>query len=111
MRSADPSVAYRIIVGIGPSWSLLDHHDVLAAVTMWVCGRSPSDGEEQWAAAVARLCFVQAQNRGSPIHTLADEARAVAEVVHDDVSPQFLDAAAAGGETGRTVADDMAAAT
>ena len=111
MQSADPSVAYRIIAGIGPSWSVLDHHEVLDTVTTWVCGRSPSDGEEQWAAAVARLCFVHAQRPDSPIHALADEARAVAEVVHDDDSPQFLDAAVAVGETARTVASDMASAT
>ncbi len=111
MHSADPAVAYRIIGGIGPGWALLDHPDVLDAATRWLCGRSPSDGEGLWAAAVSRLCFVHADRPDSPVHGLADEARAVAELVHDEVSPTFLDAAARAMGAAGTVPHDMAATT
>jgi predicted ATPase len=111
MHSADPSVAYRIIVGVGVSWAALDHHDALDALTAWVCHRSPSDGEELWAAAVARLCVVHAGTPDAPIHVLTDEARAVAEGVHDDVSPRLLDDAQHSLRAARTVLADMAATT
>ncbi|MDO8362453.1 MAG: hypothetical protein Q7V88_06115 [Actinomycetota bacterium] len=90
MHGNDPEVAYRIIVGLGAKWLQLDHAEMLAATTEWVCGRSPSDGEQAWAAAVARLCFVHADRQSSPIHTYAEEALAIAETVHDDLSPQYL---------------------
>ena len=88
-----------------------DHPDALDAATRWLCGRSPSDGEGLWAAAVSRLCFVHADRPDSPVHGLADEARAVAELVHDEVSPTFLDAAARAMGAAGTVPHDMAATT
>lgn len=112
MGTFDPSVAYRIIGGIGVSWSSVDHHEMLARVTAWVSGRSPSDGEERWAAAVARLCFVHALQGDNIIHTFADEARAIAEIAHDDDSQLVLDAAIVAADeaarTAPTVSNDMA---
>ena len=111
MVSANPTVTYRIIVGIGANWPSVDHHDMLNRVTSWICSRSPGDGEERWAAAVARLCAVHALKLDQPIHAFADEARAIAEIVDDEVSQRILDAAADTARTARTVAGDMASAT
>ncbi len=85
------TVAHRIIGSLGNRWSLADHEEMLTDAADWLTGRSPADGEEQWAAAVARLCAAFAERTDAGIHGLAEEARAVAEVVHDDTSARLLD--------------------
>lgn len=110
------SVAHRIIGSLGNRWSLVDHEEMLADAADWLSGRSPADGEEQWAAAVARLCAAFAEQPDLSIHMVAEEARAVAEVVHDDTSARLLDDAIERLETRRreaagTVQLDMAATT
>ena len=80
-----------------------------AARRAWLCTRTPSDGEERWAAAVARLCFDQADDRTAEIHEFADEARAIAEMVDDPESIGFIDRTERRGEaTAGTVRGDMA---
>ncbi|MGB8858665.1 MAG: hypothetical protein WCC60_05390, partial [Ilumatobacteraceae bacterium] len=112
MHSLDPAVAYRIIIGLGDHWVHLERQDVVATIGNWLSSRSPSDGEQQWAAAVARMSLALAHRPESPIHALAEEALAVAEIVHDEVSPGYLARAAAALQTTvETVRTDMAATT
>jgi predicted ATPase len=110
MRSGDPAVAYRILVAVGTMLRPMGHADLADRAARWVCGRSPGDGEEQWAATVARLCFDQASNPEAPIRAFADEARAIAELVGDEVSPGYLDRCDDRnvGVTAGTVEGDMA---
>lgn len=111
MHSIDPEVAYRIIVGLGDHWGQVDRQDVVGGIGQWLSSRSPSDSEQRWAAAVARMSLVLADRPASPIHALAEEALAVAEIVHDLESPEYLERAAAARETAHSVRDDMAATT
>ena len=90
MASDDVSVAYRILIGLGAWWHLLDQADTVDAAAHWICGRSPSDGEERWAAAVARLSYALAAKPGAPVHEFADEARAIAELTGDRISPRYV---------------------
>jgi len=91
MHSSDPTVAYRVLVALGAEMTNLGHPDVVDRAAAWLCSRTPSDGEERWAAAVARLCFDQAEDRTADIHGFADEARAIAEMVDDPRSMTFID--------------------
>jgi predicted ATPase len=91
MHSSDPSVAYRILIALGAQWHDLGQSDVADRAAAWLCARTPSDGEERWAAAVARLCADRAGDRDCPIHAYADEARAIAEIVDDATSVEFID--------------------
>ena len=105
MRSDTPLVAYRILVALGATWSSIGRPEIGDQVANWLSTRSPSDGEEMWAAAVARSCHERAHHPESPIHQFAEEALAIAELVGDHESPRLLAAAA---ETARSVPDDMA---
>ena len=89
-----PSVAYRILIGLGARWHRLDREAAEAAAT-WTTSRSPSDGEERWTAAVSRLSYAFAGQPGHPIHAYAAEARAIAELTGDETSPLYLDFGAA----------------
>ena len=81
-------------------------------IGQWLCQRSPSDSEEQWAAAVARTSLALADHPEAPIHQLAEEALAVAQMVRDVVSPGYLARATATlRSTAETVRTDMAATT
>jgi predicted ATPase len=91
MHSSDPTVAYRILVALGAEMTRLGHPDVADRAAAWLCTRTPSDGEERWAAAVARLCVDRADDRTAEIHRFADEARAIAEMVDDPGSVDFID--------------------
>ena len=91
MGSSDPSVAYRILVALGAELRGLGHPEAADRAAAWLCTRTPSDGEERWAAAVARLCFEQADDPAAEIHAFAEEARAIAEMVNDDISVDFVD--------------------
>ena len=97
-----PSVAYRILVALGDKWSSIGRPEIGEQVAAWLSTRSPSDGEEMWAAAVVRACFERSSDPGSPIHQFADEALAIAELVGDGESSRFLsrhdDAVGAGGQ-------------
>jgi predicted ATPase len=110
MSSADPSVAYRILIALGGQWRHLDHGDVGERAAAWLCTRTPSDGEQRWAAAVARHCSDQADDRDAEIHAFAEEARAIAEMVGDMVSVELVDRSQRGGDdtTVGTVLGDMA---
>ena len=105
MRSDTPLVAYRILVALGATWSSIGRPEIGDQVANWLSTRSPSDGEEMWAAAVARSCHERARHPESPIHQFAEEALAIAELVGDHESPRLLAAAA---ETARSVPGDMA---
>lgn len=96
MTIGPTSAAYRILIGLGPRWHRLDRETAEAA-SAWVAGRSPSDGEENWAGAVSRLCYAFAGQPDQPIHAFADEARAIAELTGDPVSSLYLDFVAAVG--------------
>jgi len=112
MHDSDPAIAYRIIIGLGDHWAALDRPDTVRTVGHWLSERSPSDGEPQWTAAVSRLSLALVNQPDAPIHRLAEEAVAVAEMVHDDVSPTYLARVAEIlRATGGTVASDMAATT
>ncbi|MEQ1703529.1 MAG: hypothetical protein ABMA25_25765, partial [Ilumatobacteraceae bacterium] len=88
-----------------------ERQDVVAALGEWLSGRSPSDSEQQWAAAVARLSLALVDRSESPIHALHEEALAVAEIVHDRDSPGYLARAAALRATAASVRSDMAVTT
>jgi predicted ATPase len=94
MGSFDPSVAYRIIVAIGDRWPVLDRTaatgGIVDSIGNWLCQRSPSDGEEHWAAAVAHVSGASITRPDAPVHRLVEEATAVAELVHDDRSVELL---------------------
>jgi predicted ATPase len=90
MQSDDPTVAYRILGALGAAMTQLGHPDVADRAADWLCTRTPSDGEERWAAAVARLCFDRAGLPGE-IHRFADEARAISEMADDPRSVEFVD--------------------
>ena len=128
MGSAEPSVAYRIIVALGDRWHPGEHTDTIEHAAAWLCGRSPSDGEQLWAAAVARIADTQSTRPDATIHAFTAEAAAIAEMVRDTVSQLVLahasavrsgdhTAAAAANESlrasgvARTVHGDMAATT
>ncbi len=106
MQSDDPSVAYRILIALGVELRGLGHPDVADRAAAWLCTRTPSDGEERWAASVARMCLDQAPNRAAGIHAFADEARAIAEMAEDDLSVEFVERS--DRETVGTVGGDMA---
>lgn len=106
MESGDPSTAYRILVALGPSWTRIGRPEVGEAAATWLSGRSPSDGEEMWAAAVLRACCERAGDPFSPIHRFADEAIAIAELVGDAESPRFL--TPSNSTAGTSVLFDMA---
>ena len=106
-----PTVAYRILVALGAKWSSIGRPEVGERVAMWLSTRSPSDGEEMWAAAVARACFERSSNPDSPIHQFAEEAMAISELVGDVESARFLTGVhRLAGEVGtaRSVRGDMA---
>jgi len=84
MTRRDPTVAYRIIIGIGARLPALGRGDALDAAATWLAGRSPSDGEDRWAAAVARTSVALADRPDAPIHAFIPEALAIAELVRDD---------------------------
>ena len=112
MHGTDPGVAYRVIIGLGDHWVHMDRQDIVGEIGEWLSGRSPSDSEQQWAAAVARMSLALAGRPSSPVHSLAEEALAVAEIVHDDVSPGYLaQAALARRGTGESVVHDIAERT
>jgi predicted ATPase/class 3 adenylate cyclase len=94
MGSEPPTIAYRILVALGATWSSIGHPEVGQRVAHWLSTRSPGDGEEMWAAAVARACAERSDDPTSPIHRFADEALAIAELVGDVVSPRYLAGAA-----------------
>ena len=92
MNATDPSAAYRILVALGASWSAIGRPEVGEQAATWLATRSPSDGEEMWAGAVARACVERAGDPISPIHQYADEALAIAELVGDVESARLLTA-------------------
>jgi predicted ATPase len=106
MESDDPIVAYRILVALGDTWSSIGRPETGEQVAAWLSGRSPSDGEEAWAAAVLRACHERASDPSSPIHQFTDEAIAIAELVGDTDSPRLLTATDTGAAT--SVRSDMA---
>lgn len=88
--SGDPSPAFRIVIGLGAWLHLLEHDEVIAAAARWVAGRPPSDGEERWAAAAARLSYALSADAAAPIGAYDDEAQAIAELVGDPISPLYV---------------------
>ena len=121
MDSFDANVAYRIVVALGGRLRDLGYGDLVDRVATWIGGRSPSDGEALWAGAVAQLCLDQAA-RGAVasaggtgggdggVFALAEEARAIAEMVGDHLTVERFaeaDRLRAGG--GRSDADDPVA--
>ncbi len=108
----DTETAYRILVGLGPRWHRLDR-EVAETAAAWTATRSPSDGEEHWTEAVSRLCYALADKAECPIHALAGEARAIAELTGDLVSPLYLDFrdAAAAADSGHLEAAERLAAS
>jgi predicted ATPase/class 3 adenylate cyclase len=111
IESDRPTIAYRILVALGAKWSSIGRPEVGERAAMWLSTRSPSDGEEMWAAAVARACFERSSDPDSPIHRFAEEAMAISELVGDVQSPRFLIGGhEVAGEVGtaRSVGGDMA---
>jgi len=105
MASDDVAVAYRILVALGATWSAIGRPEIGEQVATWLSGRSPSDGEEAWAAAVLRACRERASDPASPIHQFTDEAIAIAELVGDIESRRLLSTNA---PTATSVGSDMA---
>jgi predicted ATPase len=112
MQSSDPTVAYRILIALGAEMTRLGHPDLADRAALWLCTRTPSDGEDRWAAAVARLCFDRADDPDAGIHGFADEARAISEMVDDPRSIEFIDRSEGRrSATVGTVRGDMAPGT
>lgn len=82
--------AFRLVRALAPRWHELGRWDELAATARWLAGRSPTDGELAWVAAVSRLVFACAGVPDADVHELADEAVAVAALDHDDLSAAYL---------------------
>ena len=111
IESGRPAIAYRILVALGAKWGSIGLPEVGEQAANWLSTRSPSDGEEMWAAAVARACFERSGDPDSPIHQFAEEAVAIAELVGDDESTRWLSEAqqmADEAGTARSVRGDMA---
>ncbi len=113
MAGPDPTVAYRIIRGIGGRLAALGHLEHLVTAATWLTMRSPSDGEDRWAAAIACLAAALHGQPDHPIHTFVPEALAIAELGRDDETATLLRAV---GErtppaTDATVPDDVASQT
>ena len=106
MSSDDPSTAYRILGALGAMWTSIGRPEIGEQAARWLSSRSPSDGEESWAATVLRSCHERAGDPDSPIHCFADEAVAIAELVGDVDSPRLLERP--DGETAGSVHTDMA---
>ncbi len=106
MGSDHPSAAYRILLALGSTWSSIGRPEIGEQAAVWLSTRSPSDGEETWAAAVLRSCRERASDPASPIHRFADEAVAIAELVGDVDSPRLLERL--DDETAPSVPSDMA---
>ena len=94
MAGDDPSVALRILATLGAQWRNLGYPEVADRAAAWLCTRTPSDGEERWAAAVARLCLAQSGDPGAAIHAFADEALAIAELAGDERTVEVLESGA-----------------
>ena len=94
MTGDDPSIALRILATLGAQWRNLGYPDVADRAAAWLCTRTPSDGEERWAAAVARLCRAQSGDPGAAIHAFADEALAIAELAGDRRTVEVLESGA-----------------
>lgn len=107
MTGDDPSVAYRIVIGVGGRLASLGHPERLDDVATWLSTRSPSDGEDRWSAAVARLATALADRPDHVVHDFVPEARAIAELGGDDDTAERLRSL----ETARTVSADMASAS
>ena len=90
MAGDDPSVALRILATLGAHWRNLGYPEVADRAAAWVCTRTPSDGEERWAAAVARLCLAHSGDPDAAIHAFADEALAIAELAGDERTVELL---------------------
>ena len=84
MAGDDPSVALRILAMLGAHWRNLGYPEVADRAAAWVCTRTPSEGEERWAAAVARLCLAHSGDPDAAIHAFADEALPIAELAGDE---------------------------
>lgn len=94
MSGDDPSVALRILAALGAHWRELGYPEVADRAAAWLCTRSPSDGEERWAAAVARLCLAHSMDPAAGIHAFAEEALAVAQLAGDERTAALLDSTA-----------------
>ena len=90
MAGRDPTVAYRIIIGIGARLSALGQGESLDVAARWLAGRTPSDGEDRWAAAIARTSAALADRPDDAIHAFVPEALAIAELVRDDETASLL---------------------
>ena len=110
MGGMDPSVALRILATLGAQWRNLGYPEVADRAAAWLCTRTPSDGEERWAAAVARLCHAQSGDPGAAIHAFAEEALAIAELAGDERTVELLESDARRHDpaTAGTVRGDMA---
>ena len=107
MATDHPTTAYRILVALGATWSSIGRPEIGEQVALWLSSRSPSDGEEAWAAAVLRSCHERAGDPASPIHRFADEAVAIAQLVGDLDSPRLIETV--DEQTAASVPSDMAA--
>lgn len=94
MAGTDPSVALRILATLGAQWRNLGYPEVADRAAAWLCTRTPSDGEERWAGAVARVCLAQSGEPGDAIHAFADEALAIAELAGDERTVEVLESGA-----------------
>ncbi len=90
MAGDDPSVALRILATLGAQWRHLGYPEIADRAAAWLCTRTPSDGEERWAAAVARLGLAQSGDPDAAIHLFADEALAIAELSGDERTVELL---------------------
>lgn len=107
MTGDDPAVAYRIVIGVGGRLAALGHPERLDGIATWLSTRSPSDGEDRWSAAIARMATALADRPSHVVHDFVPEARAIAELGGDDDTAERLRAV----ETARSVSADMAPAS
>ena len=107
MTGDDPAVAYRIVIGVGGRLATLGHPERLDSIATWLSTRSPSDGEDRWSAAIARLATALADRPDHVLHDFVPEARAIAELGNDDDTAERLRTV----ETARSVSADMAPAS
>ena len=110
MAGRDPAVAYRIIIGIGSRLPALGQRESLEIAARWLADRTPSDGEDRWAAAIARTSVALADRPDEAIHAFVPEALAIAELARDDETASLLrePTTTATSGTDRSVTADMA---
>ena len=91
MVALDPTDAYRIITGLAPRWHLIGRFERMQRAATWVLERTPSDGPERWAAALARIAYQAVGTGRTDVEPFVGEAHVILEDAGDAESLLYLE--------------------